>query len=160
MVHSYRLQNFIKICYSKHKFIRYFCRQHTSTTAFHILYLFVTLRYLCYCLLKRFGFSIGCGRISTSIWQHQRYGDGTYHLPESCVLHIPGAQRVTSNERPCRSSAVRCWLPTAAARVRVRAACGVCGGQSGTGAGFLRVLRFPLPLHQFLHYHNHPGLTQ
>jgi hypothetical protein len=31
---------------------------------------------------------------------------------------------------------------SAAARVRVRAA---CGGQSGTGAGFLRVLRFPLP---------------
>jgi hypothetical protein len=23
---------------------------------------------------------------------------------------------------------------------------GVCGGQSGTGAGFLRVLRFPLPI--------------
>jgi hypothetical protein len=43
----------------------------------------------------------------------------------------------------CRSSAVRRWLPTAAARVRVRAARGVCGGQSGTGAGFLRVLRFP-----------------
>jgi hypothetical protein len=38
------------------------------------------------------------------------------------------------------------WLPTAAARVRVRAACGVCGGQSGIGAGFLRVLRFPLPI--------------
>jgi hypothetical protein len=38
------------------------------------------------------------------------------------------------------------WLPTAAARVRVRAACGVCGGQSGPGAGFLRVLRFPLPI--------------
>jgi hypothetical protein len=38
------------------------------------------------------------------------------------------------------------WLPTAAARVRVRAACGVCGGQSGTGGGFLRVLRFPLPV--------------
>jgi hypothetical protein len=48
--------------------------------------------------------------------------------------------------RPCRSSAVRRWLPTAAARVCVRAACGVCGGQSGTGAGFLRVLRFPLPI--------------
>jgi hypothetical protein len=42
--------------------------------------------------------------------------------------------------------AVSRWLPTAAARVRVRAACGVCGGQSGTGAGFLRVLRFPLPI--------------
>jgi hypothetical protein len=38
------------------------------------------------------------------------------------------------------------WLPTAAARVRVRAACGICGGQSGTEAGFLRVLRFPLPI--------------
>jgi hypothetical protein len=24
--------------------------------------------------------------------------------------------------------------------------CGICGGQSGTGAGFLRVLRFPLPV--------------
>jgi hypothetical protein len=40
--------------------------------------------------------------------------------------------------------AVSRWLSTAAARVRVRTACGVCGGQSGTGAGFLRVLRFPL----------------
>jgi hypothetical protein len=44
------------------------------------------------------------------------------------------------------AQAVSRWLPNAAARVRVRAACGVCGGQSGTGAGFLRVLRFPLPI--------------
>jgi hypothetical protein len=44
------------------------------------------------------------------------------------------------------AQAVIRWLPTAAARVRVRAACGVCGGQIGTGAGFLRVLRFPLPI--------------
>jgi hypothetical protein len=37
-------------------------------------------------------------------------------------------------------------LPIAAARVRARArSCGICG-QSGTGAGFLRVLRFPLPI--------------
>jgi hypothetical protein len=63
--------------------------------------------------------------------------------------------------RPCRSSAVRRWLSTAAARVRVRVPCEFCGGQSGTGAGFLRVLRFPLPIiPRFLHYHNHPGLTQ
>jgi hypothetical protein len=44
------------------------------------------------------------------------------------------------------AQAVSRWLPIAASRVRVRAACGVCGGESGTGAGFLRVLRFPLPI--------------
>jgi hypothetical protein len=39
------------------------------------------------------------------------------------------------------------WLPTAAAQVRARVrSCGICRGQSGTGAGFLRVLRFPLPI--------------
>jgi hypothetical protein len=44
------------------------------------------------------------------------------------------------------AQAVSRWIPTAVARVRVRAACRICGGQSGTGAGFLRVLRFPLPI--------------
>jgi hypothetical protein len=38
-------------------------------------------------------------------------------------------------------------LPTAATQVRARVnSCGVCGKQRGTGAGFLRVLRFHLPL--------------
>jgi hypothetical protein len=37
-------------------------------------------------------------------------------------------------------------LPTAAARVLAQVrSCGMCGRQCGTGAGFLRVLRFPLP---------------
>jgi hypothetical protein len=40
------------------------------------------------------------------------------------------------------TQAISRWLPTVAARVRVRA--GVCVGQSGIEAGFLRVLRFPL----------------
>jgi hypothetical protein len=45
------------------------------------------------------------------------------------------------------AQAVSRRLPTAAARVRARVrSCGICGGQSGTGAGFLRVLRFPLPI--------------
>jgi hypothetical protein len=37
--------------------------------------------------------------------------------------------------------------------------CGIYGGQSGAGAGFLRILRFPLPIpfHQLLH--NHPHLS-
>jgi hypothetical protein len=53
--------------------------------------------------------------------------------------HVPDKGRAVAQ-------AFSCWLPTAAAWVRVRAACGVCGGQSGTEAGFLRVLRFPLPI--------------
>jgi hypothetical protein len=40
------------------------------------------------------------------------------------------------------------WLPTATAGVRARvSSCGIFDGQSGTGAGFLRVLQFPLPIH-------------
>jgi hypothetical protein len=44
------------------------------------------------------------------------------------------------------AQAVSHWLPSAVARVRVRAACEVRGGQSGTGTDFLRVLRLPLPI--------------
>jgi ribosomal protein L37AE/L43A len=53
------------------------------------------------------------------------------------------------------AQAVSHWLSTAAARVRAQVwSCGICGGQSGAGAGFLRVLRGP---HQLLH--NHPHLS-
>jgi hypothetical protein len=45
------------------------------------------------------------------------------------------------------AQAVSRWLPTAAARVRSWVwSSGICGGQSGAGACFLRVLRFPLPI--------------
>jgi hypothetical protein len=47
----------------------------------------------------------------------------------------------------CHSQAVSRRLPTEAARVRVQVrSCGICGGQSGTGACFLRLLRLPLPI--------------
>jgi hypothetical protein len=43
------------------------------------------------------------------------------------------------------AQAVSRWFPTAAARVRARVwSCGICGGQSGSRAHFLRVLRFTL----------------
>jgi hypothetical protein len=43
------------------------------------------------------------------------------------------------------AQAVSRRLPTAAARVRSQVRwCGICGGQSETGEGFLRALRFPL----------------
>jgi hypothetical protein len=45
------------------------------------------------------------------------------------------------------AQAVSCRPPAAAARGRIRAkSCADRGGQSGTGAGFLRVPRFLLPL--------------
>jgi hypothetical protein len=45
------------------------------------------------------------------------------------------------------AQAVSRWLPTAAAQVQTRGqSCGICGGQCVAGAGFLRVLRFPLPI--------------
>jgi hypothetical protein len=46
------------------------------------------------------------------------------------------------------AQAVSRWLPTAAARVRARVwSSGICGVQCGAEAGFLQVLRFPLPIH-------------
>jgi hypothetical protein len=48
-------------------------------------------------------------------------------------------------------------LPTEAARVRAQVnSCGISDGQSGTGALFLVVLRFPLPIliHWRIHIHN------
>jgi hypothetical protein len=52
------------------------------------------------------------------------------------------------SRRSAIAQAVRCRLPTAAARVQTRVwSCGICGGQSGAGARFRRVLRFPLPIY-------------
>jgi hypothetical protein len=58
---------------------------------------------------------------------------------------IHGHRHTDSKGRAVAQAGSR-WFPTAAARVRVQAASGVCGAQSVIGAGFLRVLRFPLPI--------------
>jgi hypothetical protein len=54
---------------------------------------------------------------------------------------------VTFHSGRAIAQAVSRWLPTAAARVRDQfKSCGICGGQSDTGAGLCRVLRFPLSI--------------
>jgi hypothetical protein len=71
----------------------------------------------------------------------------------------PLVGEVSANFGRAIAEAVSRWLPTAAARVQSWVwSSGISGGQSRAGAGFLRVLRFPLPfIHQILHPHNHPG---
>jgi hypothetical protein len=62
------------------------------------------------------------------------------YIPAFCVTSSPLQARAVTQ-------AVNHRLPTAAARVRYQVrSCGTCGGQSGTGARFLRILWFPLPI--------------
>jgi hypothetical protein len=63
--------------------------------------------------------------------------------------------------RPCRSSAVRRWLPTAADRVRDGQHVGFVVDKAALGQVFSEYIGFPCQsFHRFLHCHNHPGLTQ
>jgi hypothetical protein len=60
-----------------------------------------------------------------------------------CELKI----RVMGPDSRAIAQAVSRRLPAAAARVRDRVrSCGICGGQSGAGAGLLKVLPFLLPI--------------
>jgi ribosomal protein S14 len=74
------------------------------------------------------------------------YHSASNNYPTACPFIKQNKIKNYTNNMQGRAvaEAVSRWLPTPAARVRARAECGVCGGQSGTGASFLRVLRFPL----------------
>jgi hypothetical protein len=62
-------------------------------------------------------------------------------------LYAAGVGRWNDRTGRAIAQAVNRRLPSGAARVRAQVrSCGICGGQRGTGAGFLRVLRFPLPI--------------
>jgi hypothetical protein len=63
-------------------------------------------------------------------------------------LHTPSKSSFV-NHLPrdlTKAQAVSHRLPTVATRVRSHRSCGTCGEKSGTGAGFLRILRFPLQI--------------
>jgi hypothetical protein len=60
------------------------------------------------------------------------------------------------------AQAVSRWLPTAAVRVRVQAEhVGFVVDKAAVGQVFSDYFDFPCQssFHQFLHHHNHPGLT-
>jgi hypothetical protein len=70
----------------------------------------------------------------------------TYRYLVSSTQNLYKSRVTPVDGRSIAQAFSRC-LPTAAARVRSRVwSSGFCGGQSGAGAGFLRVLRFPLPI--------------
>jgi hypothetical protein len=69
------------------------------------------------------------------------------YLWSSKLLFVHAIILYSTDRGRAIAQAVSRLLPTAAARVRARVmSCAICGGQSGTGAGFLRALRFPLPI--------------
>jgi hypothetical protein len=66
---------------------------------------------------------------------------GIVPVPSSSCTRIKNA---TSGR--AEAQAVSCRLPISAGWVRTWfRSCGICGGQSGTGAGIFQILQFPLP---------------
>jgi hypothetical protein len=63
-----------------------------------------------------------------------------------CDLHLGPLKFLSAHHKGrAMAQAVSRWLPTPAAPGRTPGeSCGICGGQSGAEAGFLRVLRYPL----------------
>jgi hypothetical protein len=77
------------------------------------------------------------------------FSDHTGELRTSVHLlsRIKWRLSVSRPQRRAIAQAVSRRLPTAAARLRSHVrSCGICRGQSGTWAGFLRVVRFSLPI--------------
>jgi hypothetical protein len=90
-------------------------------------------------------------------------GQNSYRVPHQstlslyCSASLFGALGSVHNIRPlvnmlilnvgrAVAQAVSHRVPTTVAQIRARDSCGICGGQSGTGVGFLRVLLFLLQL--------------
>jgi hypothetical protein len=82
--------------------------------------------------------------ISTEQISIPRCPDGEFHTSIANDLHNTSITPVTFSRGRATDQAVSRRLPTAADRVRGQVrSCGICGEQSGTGAAFLRVFRYP-----------------
>jgi hypothetical protein len=63
------------------------------------------------------------------------------------VIENCGPGKLRHRQGRAIAQAVSRRLSTAAARVRAQVrSCGICGGQSGSGVGFLRIIQFPLSI--------------
>jgi hypothetical protein len=61
------------------------------------------------------------------------------------IENVHASQNIVIINGRAIAEAVSRWLPTAAGRVQSLVwSSGICGGQSGVGGGFLRVIWFPL----------------
>jgi hypothetical protein len=70
------------------------------------------------------------------------------HRAVNASILLKNALYMSRHSYGCaKAQAISRQLLMAAARDRVQVrSCGICGGQSGNGAGFLRVLQFTLPI--------------
>jgi hypothetical protein len=76
------------------------------------------------------------------VWSFIKQKDKFTFLPDISFIHF-----IYYKYDRAIAHAVSRRLPIAAARVRSQVnLSGICGGQSGNGASFLRVHRFPLPI--------------
>jgi hypothetical protein len=140
-----------------HNFRSWRCRWHTSPKrrfSFNELYDVIgnkIERYKCVHVYSLPSLLLHRWTLYRALSSHVRvvYVLGQCKTPNGLILfyyHFNTLSKIAHSLGRAVAQAISRWLPTATTRVRVRAACGACGGQSDTGAGFLRALRFPLPI--------------
>jgi hypothetical protein len=112
--------------------------QHVITSHWDLLRMLVRAKRWC-STISSYG-NLTCVCVMINKW--------TTESSTGCEQHVPcNAMQKSVQLRPKVVQIVRTIAQAVSRRVRTRVrSCGICGGRSGTGAGFLRVLRFPMPI--------------